>query len=360
VFEDMRAEGIDAWPSVRPSHLIESNGFLTEGHRLFPLGGISNKISIVCNESGQYLIFKSDEHGFNNPVGLHRKDVLKAVLVGDSFTVGHCVQPGEDIAGQLRNMGINALNLGNGNGPLIALATLKEYAEDIQPEIVLWIYFEGNDLHDLKRERTSPMLMRYLEGDYSQNLLERQEEIDAGLMNFVNSQLMKVIGLNNQTETETVINKLLGIKQNTKMYIMKLWHLRNSLGLPTFDNQSPQLQHKRKRNNVLPLKLFSEILATAYKRSSEWGGKFYFVYLPELQRYTSAYYDESSLNREDVLAIVHELGIPLIDFHEVLEKHPKPSTLFPFLYGHYNATGYKLISKLIVSNLKKDGLIYKE
>jgi hypothetical protein len=285
---------------------------------------------------------------------------IMLVLVGDSYTVGYCVQPGEDIAGQLRNMGINALNLGNGNGPLSELATLKEYAEDIRPEIVLWIYFEGDDLHDLKREQSSSMLMRYLEDDYSQNLSERQEEIDAGLMHFVNSQLKKVIGLNNQTETETVINKLLGIKQNTKMNILKLWHLRNSLGLPTFDNQSPQLRHMRERNYELPLKLFSEILAAAYERSSDWGGKFYFVYLPGLQRYTSDYYDDKSWNRQDVLAIVHELGIPLIDFHTILEKHPEHSALVPFLYSHYNADAYKLISEYIFNHLERDGLTSRE
>ena len=37
-----------------------------------------------------------------------------------------------------------ALNLGMvNNGPLAALATLKEYVPPLKPAIVLWFYFEG-------------------------------------------------------------------------------------------------------------------------------------------------------------------------------------------------------------------------
>ena len=67
------------------------------------------------------------------------------ILIGDSFTQGHCVDPGSDIAGQLRSMtNKNIINLGvGGNGPLSELATLKEYAENRNPKIVFCIYFEG-------------------------------------------------------------------------------------------------------------------------------------------------------------------------------------------------------------------------
>ena len=37
-----------------------------------------------------------------------------------------------------------------GDGPLLMLATLQEYVSPLKPRIVLWFYFEGNDLIDLQ------------------------------------------------------------------------------------------------------------------------------------------------------------------------------------------------------------------
>ena len=358
VLEDMRAEGIDAWPQVLSWLFVKNNGLLTDNNRIFPIGGISNKIIVYCNESGQYKIFESDEHGLNNPKGLYRKGAVKTVLVGDSFTIGSCVKSGEDIAGRLKRTGINSLNLGNGgNGPLIELALLKEYVEAVEPEIVLWIYFEGNDLSDLKGERTSSILMSYLEDDYSQDLIARQVEIDSVLMKYVNAQWIKEAKL---PQMRNVIRNMPLAEQKNKekensLKPLKLWYLRDRIGL---------INKKRKpRRDVTfnsQLQLFSKILATASRRSSVWGGKFYFVYLPDMDRYVGDNDKGTFYDRDDVLAVIHELGIPVIDFHEVLGKHPKPLSLTPFLGAHYNTQGYKLLSEFIVSRLKKDGLISRE
>ena len=79
------------------------------------------------------------------------------------------------------------LNLGiEGNGPLVMLATLKEYAAVVRPKVVLWFYFEGNDLADLKKERQSPLLNRYLKtNESSQELFSRQPEVDRALSNYL-------------------------------------------------------------------------------------------------------------------------------------------------------------------------------
>ena len=66
-----------------------------------------------------------------------------------------------------------------GSGPLLELATLKEYLTAIKPETVLWFYFEANDLQDLADESKNPVLMRYLQQrDFNQHLMGRQAEID--------------------------------------------------------------------------------------------------------------------------------------------------------------------------------------
>jgi hypothetical protein len=353
VLEGLRAEGVDAWPHVFAELFKKSNGLLSDKNRIFPLGGISQKTIVYCNESGQYSIYESDEHGFNNPKGLYSKGATKVAIVGDSFVNGACVMPGEDIAGRLRTMGINALNLGNdGNAPLIELALLKEYVGPIHPDIVLWVYYEGNDLFELEIERNTPILMHYLEDNYSQNLLERQDEIDEALIKYVNSQWINELQ-RHQMYARFIDPSLHEQKLETsenRLKILKLGYLRGRLRLLSNRTQKPG----RITNYKSQLSLFSEIMAKAHQRTSDRGGKFYFVYLPDIERYASDNLNGSFFDRDDVLDIVKKLGIPLIDFDEVLSKHPEPFSLTPFLGAHYNAQGYKLVSEFIVSKLKKD------
>ena len=34
---------------------------------IFPLSGLSNVETILCNESGYFALYESDRYGFNNP-----------------------------------------------------------------------------------------------------------------------------------------------------------------------------------------------------------------------------------------------------------------------------------------------------
>ena len=58
--------------------------------------------------------------------------------------------------------------------------------------------------------------------------------------------------------------------------------------------------------------------------------------------------------RKNVLEVVKKLEIPTIDLVELLfSKHSDPLSLFPFrMFGHYNAKGYRLVSQIILKNLK--------
>jgi len=103
VLEDLRSKGVDAWPPVSSTIFIKSNGLLSDNNRIFPLGGISQKTIVYCNEIGKHKILESDEHGFNNPKGLY-KNGITAALVGDYFAFGLCGMSGEDIGSRLRNM----------------------------------------------------------------------------------------------------------------------------------------------------------------------------------------------------------------------------------------------------------------
>ena len=98
--------------------------------------------------------------GFNNPnQEWNKKNGI--LLLGDSFTAGECVYEKDNIAGNLRQK-INdkkIINLGmGGNGPLSNYATLKEYFLKVNPKVVFWFHYEGNDFDDLKKELDNKIL----------------------------------------------------------------------------------------------------------------------------------------------------------------------------------------------------------
>ena len=104
----------------------------------------------------------------------------------------------------------------SGNGPLMELAELREYAELVKPKKVLWLYFEGNDLKgDLQGEKLNPILMQYMEDGFSQNLINRQKEVDSRLREYVDSRLREyLVSEQAQGQTETQLYRTRWIRLN--------------------------------------------------------------------------------------------------------------------------------------------------
>src|SRR5216683_7695169 len=193
VIIDLEKQHINTVPSISPSLLLKErmdntlqSAITINGKEILPLGGIANKVTVFCNESGEYVMYESDEHGFHNPKGIWDTGDVDIVALGDSFTQGYCVPSHKNFVAFIREHYPATLNLGiRGNGPLAELATLKEYGPPIAPKVVLWFYFEGNDLVDLRREKGSPLLMAYLRDNFTQGLLPLQTEIDQALTTYV-------------------------------------------------------------------------------------------------------------------------------------------------------------------------------
>ena len=337
LFYDLRSAGLDAYPAIWPGSIIRTKGLEQglpfDGERLLPLAGISGVPTILGNENGEFSIFDSDEHGFNNPQGLHKKGEVDMVLIGDSIAQGCCVKPGEDLGSLIRERGLRALNLGYGfNGPLFELATLMGYARPLEPKLVLWLYFEGNDIVEMSQEaQISPSLMAYLEGDFFQGLAERQARIDRLLREWVEKCLAR--GEIDQWGPEG--------KRSTLMRVLTLSHLRDRIGIggpqePSFD-----------------VDLFGKILKKANQEVLSWGGRLFFVFLPRRERLLEDADDGTSLHRDAVLRVVADLQIPTIDTLDKLRRQSDPMALFPFgLEPHYNRKGYEVISGAIMDYLE--------
>ena len=363
VIDDFRQRGIDAIPSLNPYDLLKRQDGMVEspitinGVEVLPLASIADKLTVVCNEGGDFLTYTSDKHGFNNPPYVWDAPV-DIVAVGDSYTQGWCVGPEDSFVSVIRKHHPKTLNLGiEGNGALVMLATIKEYAESVKPKVVLWFYYEGNDLEDLRDERRNFILNRYLtNNEFSQGLLNRQTEIDRALEAYLETMPKTdwSIKLKEISELAKRPNTLPWLLQD----MLTLSALRQRLGLIFgTDVKSPSgeggavLQTK----DTPQIDLLFDILLQAKKSVGEWGGTLYFVYLPSPTRYLPG--KDRDDNRRAVLSAVSKADLPVIDMYPIFMAQKDPLSLFPFrLADHYNEKGHWLVAQEVLQAIFAEGL----
>lgn len=345
VVTDLRKQNIEAVPTIVPAGLLKEqpDGTLKsritiDGAEVLPLGGISNRVTVQCNETGEYTIYDSDEHGFNNPTGIWQSGRMAIAAVGDSFAQGSCVPSDKNFMALIRQPYPNTLNLGmSGEGPMFMLAALTEYLPVVKPKVVLWFFFEGNDFKDLVRESKAPLLRRYLQGDFKQGLLNGQAEVDQALIQYVEQYMKRELAKKKDEKEDT------GYLLRTLTDSIRLRRLRGLLGLvygQAVDSEDPYSQAQ--------MDLFRAVLSRAKSSVEGWEGTIYFVYLPDRDRYAN----ERDYHRESVLSIVTDIGIPIIDLHPRFARESDPLTLFPFRrFGHYNEEGNRLVAEQVLRSI---------
>ena len=324
VYEDFLKNKTKVTVSIPPESFLINKNYKIENN-IFPLSGISDTLTINCNENGYYSKYRSDRYGFNNPDEEWDKENIEYFLLGDSFVHGFCVNRPNDIASVLRKLSNKSvLNLGyGGNGPLIQYAVLKEY---IKPNVknIIWFYFEGNDINNLRNEFNSKILKEYLDDyNFTQNLKQNQKDINFTVNNYLDYHYNKIIRL------------YLSLKEIISSLIKK------------------EINNETKKDKRELIRYFSDILNLANKVSIENDSKLFFVYLPEISRYKNQDY-ENNLYME-IKKVVEESGIPFIDIDKkVFKKEDEPLRLFPFkTFNHYTIEGYNKISKSIFKFISK-------
>jgi hypothetical protein len=168
-----------------------------------------------------------------------------------------------------------------------------------------------------------------LKDDFTQGLPAQQREIDEMLTASIKAYREAM----EQQDGPTIDDWIASIKA-----IVKFERVRKRVGFATPGS------HREDPELAMKMGLFREILKQAKARVETWGGRLYFVYLPEWLRY--AHPSIASKDRAEVLMIVKSLGIPIVDIHPVFQGHGDPLALFPFrISGHYNEEGYRLVAK---------------
>ena len=352
VITDLRKQGIEAVPQVllpvrlekQPDNRKSSTD--TRGGEIMPLGGIANKTIVACNQSGQYLTYETDEHGFHNPKGIWQSGHIDIAAVGNSFTLGYCVPSDNNFVALIRRRYPVTLNLGMpGKGPLQILATLKEYALRLKPKLVLWFYSEGSSLPELQYEKQSRILMRYLRGDFTQGLLARQSDIDQALMSKIDRQI--ALEITSEARTQEKNGKVV----DQMLKFIKLSHLRHKLGVSYGETRREleELSELELSQLEVDLNLLRDILSEAKVQVEAWGGKLHFVYLPSWARYAQRPVIGVKA-RTHTLSLVSTLGIPIIDAYAAFQAHGDPLSMFPFRGpGHYNEAGHRIVAETVLN-----------
>ena len=107
---------------------------------------------------------------------------------------GSCVMETDTISGNIKKRkNFKCIKPGSGgNGPLLNLATLREYLPNKKVKRILYFHTEGTDLFNLKSELRDPRLKEYiLDKKYSQNLKTKQNKIDSYLEKYIDKLLKK-------------------------------------------------------------------------------------------------------------------------------------------------------------------------
>lgn len=375
-FETYLKENIvsEHWFAYRhPPGAVRRSVIRINGEEVLPLGQPAHQMGVgTDNENGVRVVFKTDEHGFRNPPGLWSLDEIDVVGVGDSFTEGCEVQDHESFMSCLRERFPRTINLGiGGGGPFTMLACLREYGQALKPKVVLWCFFEGNDLDNLVSRMHIPILGSYLQKDFRQNLLERQPELDEAIRAFLENavQRQRELRLSRRSWRDawnTVLSVITLEQICTKLSLRRDAALLN-VATPDADwVGNIEAATGMQRLNDEQRALFSKVLAMAKSEVEFWGGKFVFVYLPAWERvadprFKASVWFEGSKNqfpndqRRQILAIVNSLNIDLIDTTLSFARHDDPLSLFPFrLPGHYNPQGHRFVAETIVEQLSFD------
>ena len=336
VVADLRKAGKKAALYVPPETLFRASGDALgsalkakDGKDLLSLGGSSGVVNVVCNEGGSFFSYPADRYGFNNPDVVWDSPSADMVTLGDSFTLGNCAPRGKSMVDILRRGTGTLVNLGGGdNGPLFMLAGLREYGAGLKPKTVLW-FFYNNDIENLRNERRSPILMRYLSEDgFSQALRQRQSEIDTSLSDLIASLAQKT-----------------NWRESPVFRILRLQNLRYRIA-------PPKVAQGEQGSGLL--NEYGRILIKAQRTVASGCGKLVFVYLPYPPRFfapDAPAVKAASERKKEMLTLAKKAGVKTIDLKPAFDGYKNPSDLAYAASTHYSEAGYRLAAETIAKSL---------
>ena len=327
VINQFKENNINVFPYISPYMVINKN------NDFFPVNSISNSTLIACKEGGEWVNIISDKYGFRNKNEKYNQKI-DSVFIGDSYTWGSCVKDNQTIQAVFdRFNNSNSLNFGNvGNGPFLALASLKEFGISFSPKSIFYLFFDGNDFpSDLNHEKKKPNLLSYLEKDFNQNLINRIKETD--------NYYKKII-----EETP---------KEEEKLTILQ--HFKNFFSIKNFFNLS-RSRHFLNSINIYTnqdFKTLTSIFKTIKETATTVNSKVYFVYLPSWSTASKTNKRFYFKVKKKIINLSKEY-FETIDMTPIFLNSPDYNDFFYYKNSHYNEKGYKLVAKTIADKISSE------
>lgn len=294
------------------------------------LAGVPNQPVFLCSKGGNPVSYRADRYGFRNPKSVYDAPA-DVVVLGDSFVEGICLEDGEDVVSQVRNLIPQTIGTGTrGTGPLFQLAVLGRYGPIFRPPVTLKFFFAGNDWENLNAELNRPWLT---------DALKPGAEFGAPALSVEQRENMQQT-LEEWWSRDTRSMKELLSRRSTLRNFFALQKTALVLGLhyPKASGERPE---------------FEAILRRSAQLTDTWNGEFFVVYVPPLDRYAGVLNSEFAFDplRLKVLTAAQNAGVEVIDIAEVFAAQSNPLELYA-ADSHFSPAGAKLVAETIAARIQ--------
>jgi hypothetical protein len=262
--------------------------------------------------------------------------------------MGYCVPPLETIAAKIREKIPETLSLGvGGAGPYTRYVAFREYATKLRPKVVIWLETDQT-LRRMALPVEQMLKHKYANLSFSQRLMDRQEEIDTKVKQFIAAHTFAKLDTRPFWYRKLLLS---GIREK----IMKPFHDTSDVAaeekalddLIYGDSYDP-ITMKYKPTVLIE---YAKILQAVKSSTEKWGGTLIYFYLP------SQHVDgKLKSDKEELFPVVKKLEIPIIDMAEVFDRETDTKKYYPRSDGvyHFGPKGYALAADLILKSLQEN------
>jgi len=296
-------------------------------------------------ERGDFAFtFTTDEHGFRNPTPW--PDKAEIVVIGDSMGFGYGVEDEQTWTSRVDSAFPESrlINLSMiGTGPQQYLELLERHGLGLDPDLVLYTLFPGNDVRDAKVFKEWRDTNR--EVGYRRWRMEGgEDEEDPGLIErvFNASYLVAVLRDVRRSLASPFAGETIEVENGSRLRLAPTTYVGSERltqpGQPIFE-------------------LTMETIETARARVEEAGGEFVVLLVPTKEEVYLQLRDRPHPDLVDPFAnALDARGIPYLDLTQpLLEAAGHNGPLYFKVDGHPNARGYEVIAEAVVAYINERG-----
>lgn len=237
-----------------------------------------------------------------------------------------------------------------------------------RPKMVVWFFFEGNDLGEMMYENRLPLYRTYLSNWSGQGLKSRQTELDQYIRERFDTQFASADtpnGLMSTSYLDATSNLLTLFTTRRRLAAIANAH-RNARDTCGDNNSLTAMgRYMQEIKSFIDLHLFHSIVSKMAFISTKMQSEFVIAYVPDRSRFQflspcladlrtapNISFSPPLTNwvREIVRSTASAHGVRFIDLTPAIAALPKPTTAYA---RHFNRTGYQAATDYLLEQLEK-------